>query len=233
MARVMVISDTQVPFHHKDTIKFLQEVWDAYECDTAVHIGDEVDFHALSDYDKDPDGWSAGNELKKAIKELQPFYELWPKMKVCISNHTLRPFRKAYRHGIPKAFLKDFKEFLEAPEGWEWKDRWDIDGVRYQHGHGYSGKYGHMNAAHNNGKPTVIGHIHFHGGGPSYFSSSEQLLWGMNVGCLIDKKAYAFAYSKPFRFRPILGCGVVENGQGLFQPMWLKKNGRWNGKLEP
>ena len=69
---VLVISDLQVPFQHKDAYDFLEEVANAYNITEVVCIGDEIDFHALSDYDPDPDGFSAGHELHRAIDNLAP-----------------------------------------------------------------------------------------------------------------------------------------------------------------
>jgi len=75
---VLVISDTQGPFEHKDTLRFLKAVQRKYKCDTVVHVGDEADMHALSDYDHDPDGMSAGDEHRALLKSMAPFYKAFP-----------------------------------------------------------------------------------------------------------------------------------------------------------
>lgn len=230
MSNVLVISDTQIPFQHPDYLEFLNAVRRKYKCTEIVHIGDEVDFHALSDWDHDPDGYSAGHELSAALKELKRLYKAFPKVKACISNHTARPFRRAKRYGIPRAFLRDYAEFLEAPRGWKWAGSWEIDGVRYEHGEGFSGKDGAIKAAHKNMQSTVIGHIHSFAG-IQFSANPKHLFYGFNVGCLIDDKAYAFAYNKTQVNRPIVGCGVVTKGLPSFIPMQLKRGGRWSGKL--
>ena len=46
-----------------------------YKPDKVIHIGDEVDKHAMSFHDSDPDLPSAGDELRMSlplIKELEP-----------------------------------------------------------------------------------------------------------------------------------------------------------------
>ena len=230
---VLVISDLQCPFEHRDALKFLKEVKDVYEPDQVVCIGDEIDFHALSDYDADPDGLSAGDELQRAIDHLAPVYELFPVVKSCISNHTLRPFRRAYKCGIPRALMRDYGEFLQAPRGWRWKDHWVIDRVRYEHGHELGGGYGKTataNAALKNGRSTVFGHFHANAG-IHYTATPEALLFGFNVGCLIDFKRYAFAYAQASKSRPILGCGIVDEAIPTFLPMLLNAKGRWVGRL--
>lgn len=223
---VLVISDTQEPFSHKHAIPFLKWVVQKYKPTQVVHVGDEMDASALSDYDHDPDGYSAGHELTKAIENLKVYYKLFPKVKVCTSNHTARPFRRAHKYGIPRAYLKDYREFLEAPKGWSWADRWEIDGVVYEHGEGFSGALGAKKAALANMQPTVIGHLHSHAG-ILYSANSKHLIWGMNVGCLIDVKAYAFNYGKKLPEKPILGVGLVTKGIPTYIPMLLDGKGNW------
>jgi len=230
VSRVLVISDTQIPFQHKDYLIFLKAVAKKYSTDTTVHIGDEVDFHALGDWDHDPDGYSAGDELKAAIKELKKLFKAFPKAKVCVSNHTSRPLRKGFKAGIPAAFFKHISEVLEAPKGWTWHDSFQIDNVIYQHGMGYSGPLGAKKASLDNSRSTVIGHLHSHAG-IQYSASPEFLIFGMNVGSLIDNKSYAFAYGRNFSAKPIISCGVVLEGIPLLVPMKLNKRGRWVGKL--
>lgn len=229
--KVLVIGDTQSPFHHKDYLNFLRAVQKKYATNLTVHVGDEADMHALGQWDHDPDGYSAGHELVKCIQSLRPYYKAFPKMLVCESNHTSRPFRKAFKEGLPRAYLKEYREFLQAPPGWYWKDKWEVDGVVYKHGLGYSGRNGAINAALDEMKPTVIGHLPGDAG-VLYWANEDRLLFGMNVGCGIDRKSYAFAYGKDFRKKPIISCGVVINGtQPIVIPMLLNKRGRWVGKL--
>lgn len=230
MARVLCIADTQNPFEHEDYLPFLKAVYKKYSLDVVVHVGDEIDHHALGDWDKDPDGMSAGDELRAAIESLKPFYKAFPEVKVCTSNHTARIFKRAFKAGIPKAYLKPYSAFLDAPQGWQWADRWEVDGVVYEHGLGYSGPMGAMKAALDNMKPTVIGHLHSDAG-IHYWANQDRLVWGMNVGSGIDRKQYAFDYGKVFKKKPILSCGVVIDGSPVLVAMRLNKRGRWVGKL--
>jgi len=230
---VLVVSDLQIPFHHRDAFEFLKEVKRDYRPTSIVNIGDEVDMHALSDYDTDPDGWSAGHELERALEALPTLYRIFPVSRVCISNHTSRPFRRAYKYGIPRKFIRDYKEFLEAPEGWEWRDYWVVDGVRYEHGDALGGGLGSTAASRaplKNQRSTVFGHFHS-SAGIAYSASPESLVFGMNVGCLIDFKSYAFKYAHAQKSRPVLGCGIVDEGIPTFIPMLLDGRGRWVGKI--
>ena len=225
--RVLVISDTQAPFEHADYLDFIKFVAKKYDCNEWVHIGDEVDFHAMSDWDHDPDGYSVGHELEAAVRSLKRLYAAFPKMKVCTSNHTSRPFRRAFSHGIPRAFIRDYKEFLNAPPGWDWADKWEIDSVTYFHGEKLSGKDAPYKAASKKMKSVVFGHVHAHAGIQYISTESGSFIFGMNVGCLIDDQAYAFKYNKSDLIRPVLTCGVVIDGVPHLEPMRLNKAGHW------
>lgn len=226
----LIIPDLHYPFAHRDHLEFLTAVKERYNPTTIVNIGDECDMHAMSDYTHNPDGYSAGHELREARKDLRKLYTLFPEVNSCISNHTARPFRRAEKFGIPKEFLRSYAEFLEAPIGWQWRDSYLIDNIVYEHGEGQIGKLGHLSAAEHNMRSTVIGHIHSHAG-IAYLANPRYLIFGFNVGCLLDKDAYAFAYGKRMKSKPVLGCGVVDRGIPTFIPMQLKRGGRWVGSL--
>lgn len=250
MKDVFIISDTQAPFHHPDTLKFLDALanWYAFDPDEPshefVHIGDEVENHAIqisAGRILDPDLHSAGDEFKLAMKTLMyPLYDRFPRMKVLISNHTHRPWLKAVASGIPRRYMKGVREVMEAPDGWDWAHQWTIEAtggptkrereVLFEHGMGFSGKNGALTAAQTRGKNIVIGHLHAWAG-IQYYATQDQLLFGMNVGSLVNKKALAFRYGKYYRSKPILSAGVIVNGQPRIHIMQLKKNGRWDGKI--
>lgn len=224
------IPDLHCPFEHPDAFKFLRAVKKLYKPNTCVILGDEIDAHALGDYDHDPDGLSAGDELIAAIKHLQPLYELFPNALVCESNHTSRPYRQAYKHGIPRAMMRDYSELLKAPKGWCWMAMHEVDGVLFEHGESFTGQLAAIKSAQANMQSTVIGHIHAFAG--IQFSANEKsTIFGFNVGCLIDRKAYAFAYGRKIKAKPVLGCGIIADGVPLFVPMTLDRKGRWTRKL--
>jgi hypothetical protein len=232
---VLVIPDLQSPFEHPDALEFCVEVKKRFRPTRIVCVGDEADKHGLSDYDKDPDGLSPGHELEKCIEHLQGWYKAFPKVSVCTSNHTDRIFRKAYRYGIPVAYLKTYREFLGAPKGWQWRDDWFIDGVRYEHGHALSSSGSGRSASFHlpllNRQSTVFGHFHSYAGIQYVFTENGLMMFGFNVGCLIDKEQYAFQYGKKYKQKPVLGCGILIRGVPMFIPLMLDRYGRWIGDL--
>lgn len=228
---VLAVGDLHCPFEHPDAFEFLKAVKKKEQPTVIVNLGDEIDAHAFApNYDSDPDGFSPGEELKEAIKHLEPHYRLFPDTRVCTSNHTARPYRKAFKFGLPAALFKSYRDFLQAPKGWAWADKHIVDGVIYEHGEGQSGAQGAIRAALGNMQSTTIGHIHAFAG-VQYSANPRHLVFGFNVGCLIDKGKYCFNYGKHIKTKPIIGVGLVERGIPRFLPMQLSKHGRWTGKL--
>ena len=229
-AKIVVISDMQIPFEHRDALDFMTAVRDHVEPDIMVCIGDEVDQMALSRFDPDPEADGAGPELKKALKSLRKWYEVFPEMLVCESNHTARVYKAAFLAGIPEAYLRTVPEWLQAPEGWVWADSFIIDDIKFEHGDAQGGMYAARNLAVRNRRSTVIGHHHSHGA-VFYIANDDSTIFAMNVGCLIDMDGIAFRYGKNSTFKPTLGCGVIINGVPFFVPMMLTKKGRWTKEL--
>ena len=225
---VLAIPDLHCPFHHPDSIPFLKAVVAKINPDEVVFLGDEVDFHSFSKYPKDPDGLSPGAELKAAIDALINFYLLFPKARVCVSNHTIRPHKLMKVNGLPSALFPAYSTMLNAPDGWIWHEHIVIDGVRYMHGdQGKGGKYGWTSNSEVYHQPVVVGHWHSKAG---VFYDSH--MFNVNAGCLIDPKAYVFDYARHSHKKPNLGCAVIYGGKSAqFLPMLTDDSGRWVGKL--
>lgn len=226
----LIIGDLHCPYLHPDAVKFLKAVKKKYKPHETIFMGDEVDGHAISYHESNPDLPSAGDELKAAIKQLQPLYKLFPKAVVLDSNHGSLVFRKAMTAGLPEAVIKSCREILQAPKGWTWKYDHTIQtalGKVYFH-HGKSGT--HEKLSKNMALSSVQGHFHnkFY---ISYWSSPNGLYFDANAGCLVDRKSRAFAYGNNNLQKPIVGCLVIVNGIPNLIPMHLNNSGRWTKKL--
>jgi hypothetical protein len=227
---VLAVPDLHIPFQHKDAFKFLAAVKKRYKPTEVVNLGDIEDWHSISMHDHDPDGLSPGDELKELRRAIKPLISLFPSMKICTSNHGSLPLRRAFKFGLPSELIKSYREIIEAPKTWEIADTWEVDGIIYEHGESFAGQQGAIKSANANMQSTVIGHIHAFAG-IQYSANSRHLIFGFNVGCLIDRSKYAFAYGKKIKAKPILGCGIIKNGVPTFIPMKLLANGSWNGRI--
>ncbi len=227
---ILVISDMHHPYAHPDTVPFLAAVKKKYQPTEVVCIGDEVDFHALSFHDSDPDLDSAGVELDKAIQALKPIYKMFPKVTVIESNHGSMVLRKSLHGGIPKKAIKSYNDILDAPKGWKWV--FDIR-INTPMGpvyfcHGKSGAAGRLSSQY--GCSACQGHYH-EKSQINYTSTPDRLIFDMHVGCLADDSSLALGYNKINPKRPIVSIGLIIDGIPQIVPMRLKKGGRWIGKL--
>ena len=228
---VLVISDTHAPYHHVDAIEFLNAVRKKYRPDKIVHIGDEVDFHALSFHDSDPDLDSVGTELIRARVFIGALASLFPHVDLVESNHGSLVFRKAKAHGLSVHMIKTYNEILGVGPGWKWHQDLTLDlsdGKSVYFHHGKSGDA--LKTSLNMSMSAVQGH--YHGKfGVQYWGNPRGLYWGMQVGCLIDDRALAFAYNKADLPRPIIGTGMIINGQPKLIALVKKANGRWDRRV--
>ena len=227
---ILIISDTHIPYHHKDLIPFLKEIKKIFKPDRIIHIGDEVDKHAMSFHDSDPDLPSAGDELKQSLPIIKELENLFPKMDLLDSNHGSLVYRRAYKHGIPKAYLRAYNEFLKVSHNWKWHDDLTIktpNGPVY-FCHGKTANI--LKLGQQYGMNVVQGHYHTKFN-IKYYGNSLGLYYGLQVGCLIDKDSLAFRYNKTQRARPIIGLGMIINGLPKLIPMVLNKHGRWIKKI--
>lgn len=213
----LIISDTQIPFEHKDALSFCRQVQKEYKIpkENIYHVGDEIDGYWASRFPKDPDAIiTARGELKLARERMKEWYAAFPMCQVAISNHGLRWASKAYESFIPQEILRPYRELIEAPSGWTWHDEIIVKTkipFRIIHGMGYSGVNGARNAAIDSGMNTAIGHLHAHAG-INFIHNGKLQIWAMNCGSLIDQGAMAFNYGKNARFKAAITVGVVLDG---------------------
>lgn len=211
---ILVASCTHIPFEHPKYLDFLLDVKKRFKCGVFVHAGDLVDNHAISFFDTDPNGRSAADEMKEADKHLRRWFKAFPEAYLCRGNHDCLVDRKARTMGLPRRAFKAFRDIWDLPEGWDDDFGFTIDKVRYEHGTGRSGRYAHVQAAYDNRMSTVIGHLHSNAG-IEWSANYKDRLFGMAVGCGIDRKKYAFTYGRDFKRKPLLSCAIVTD-QGKY-----------------
>lgn len=230
---ILHIPDQHAPYQHPDALRFLDAVKAKWQFDLILNAGDELDFHAMSFHDSDPNLDSAGRELEQGKKWLHKLAKMFPDMLICDSNHGSMTFRRAKAHGLPVQLIRTYRDVVfpeGGGDGWSWAESWRVKtpmgDVLFKH----QASGGILVDAAHNACNLVVGHNH---GNYSieYTASSAHLYWGVFGGCLIDKDAYAFAYGKHTLRKPVIGCTVIENGRPVLVPMVLNRKGRWNGSL--
>jgi len=222
--KVLVIGDTHAPALHKGYIPFLKKIYKKHGCNRVVHIGDLVDWNAISFHEKDPSMPGAAEEYREAFKQVRQLHKAFPKVDYMMGNHCSLPSRKAKTIGLPEEVLCDFKT-LWGLDGWTIHPRYHdlvIDGVIYRHGD--KGKGG-AHAAHKNAQAEfmslVQGHLHAQAG-VDYHANQEDCVFGMQVGCGVDHSHPAMNYGRVYSAKPIVGCGVVYSRKlAFFEPMFL------------
>lgn len=223
---ILVIGDVHAPVYHKDTVHFLAAVKKKFRPSTVVFTGDEINWESISFHTKNPDLPSPAEELRLAIKSLQPLYKLFPKAKLLESNHGSLVFRKAIAAGLPTSIIRSYQEMIKAPKGWTWHFDLTLQtdlGFIYFH-HGKSSSIEKLSKSM--GMSAIQGHYHskFY---ISYWASPIGLFWDANAGAFADHKHLAMAYAKNSIAKSIMGCIVIQHGVPQLIPMVLNNKGRW------
>lgn len=199
---ILIIGDLHEPFCLDGYLDFCKEIQIKENCGTIVFIGDIIDNHYSSYHETDPDGYSAGEELDRAIDKIQKWYKEFPEAYVIIGNHDRLVYRKAHSSGVSKRWIREFDEVLETPN-WTFLEEIVINGVCYNHGEGATAR----SRMKNEMQSQVQGHYHnqFY---LEYNVSPIARIFAMQVGCGVDRKSFAMAYGKHFK-KPVIGCATV------------------------
>lgn len=209
---ILIIGDLHEPFCLDSYLDHCKKIQKQENCGTVVFIGDVIDNHYSSYHETDPDGYSAGEELDRAIDRIGRWYEAFPKAYVIIGNHDRLVYRKAFTAGVSARWIREYHEVLETP-GWEFLEEITINGVNYNHGEGSTAR----SRMKNEMQAQVQGHYH-NQCYIEYNVSPIARVFGMQVGCGIDRKAYAMAYGKHFK-KPVISCGTVK-GKDPVPALW-------------
>lgn len=216
--RILFIPDDHGPYNHPDEYDFLRDIAKEIKPTDVIHLGDEIDCHYLSNHPKNPECYGPEEEARLGAEHIQELGKLFPRVRVCNSNHVGRLSKAAGRSNIAGRFLKAWHEAINAPKGWQWADSWKLGRIEAFHGDGYLGKSAIESAIIDHGCNVVFGHLHSQGS-IEHHRRAGWNLWGMCAGCLIDPDSPAMAYGKNHRKKLVLGCGVVVDGIPMFRSM--------------
>lgn len=209
---ILFVGDLHSPFILEGYLEFNKHLYVKHNCSRVIFIGDLLDQHAMSFHTTDPDGFSAGHELDYAIDQIKPWYEAFPVTDVMMGNHDFRIQRQAKGAGLPKRVLRPYKEVIEAPEGWTFHNN-DLDiGNNILVTHGSIGDA--ITRAKDSRQSVIQGHLHT----KAYVEwavSNKDKIFGMQVGCGIDRSSYAMAYAADNAKKPVIASGLLIDGGKL------------------
>lgn len=219
----LVIPDLHLPFVGKGFIEFCAKIRDQYKLEHVFCIGDLLDYNAISFWESNPDGFTASTEFHKAVPQLQKMAKLFPRMRITLGNHDMRPMRVARKAGLPSFMIRHPNEIIRAVgegidvSGWDWHISYLVNGnILIEHGE-HAGLKATYDKAVLTSLNVIQGHTHSYGG-LMYINDGYTERYGLNVGCGIDPRAYAFYYAKSHKMKPTLGCGLVKGGVPQFIP---------------
>ena len=202
---VLVIGDLHLPFVKDGYLEFCIWVYKKYNCTEVVFIGDILDNHASSYHETCPDGYSAGDELTLAERQVKLWHAVFPDARVVIGNHDSIPGRKLVSSGVSNRWLKSANEVLGV--NWEFNEEFMVDNVYYTHGMGCT--------ARTRSKNEMVSICQGHWHSLSYIEwnvGPDRKTFAMQVGCGIDRRTFAMVYGKNNK-KPHINCGVIIDGQ--------------------
>lgn len=209
---VLIVGDLHSPFILEGYLEFCKGLYVKHNCSRVIFIGDILDQHAMSFHTPDPDGYSSGHELDLAIEQIKPWYEAFPVTDVMMGNHDFRIQRQAKASKLPKKVLKSYKEVIEAPEGWTFHNN-DLEiGHNILVTHGTIGDA--ITRAKDSRQSVIQGHLHT----KAYVEwsvSNKDKIFGMQVGCGLDRSSYAAAYAADNAKKPVIAAGLLIDGGKL------------------
>jgi hypothetical protein len=231
-SRILVISDMQSPFHHKDSIAFLKEIKRQLKPTRIISIGDLYDFNFFSDYGKNPNLFSGRDELELVQAFSKELYKVFPVMDILDSNHGNRIRRQAFKAGLPTSVLKSEMDIIGGPKTWKLHSELIIklpNGRLVKLVHNFSSNV--LASSKDQAMSIIQGHFHskFE---VVYWSNGVETFFGATIGCLIDDtNRDVFGYNSTQAKRPVLGTLFLNNSIPMLIPMSVDKKNNWVGYI--
>lgn len=211
--KIMFIPDTHVPYHDKKAWDLVLKAGKSFKPDTIVHMGDLMDFYAVSSYSKNPNrALLLKDELIEVRKARADLDKLKASKKIMLgSNHGDR-LERYLRDKAPALFgLVTEADLLELDEnGWDfvpYRQHTKIGKLYLTHDVGGSGKYTTARALETFKHSCVIAHHH----AIQYFVSGDatgEYYVGAQFGWLGDIDQVDYMHKVKVSTSWALGFGV-------------------------
>lgn len=219
MEMKVIVSDLQIPYHHRRAVASVCNMISDRRRDISevFQIGDFYEFEAVSRWVKDTareDGRTLQRELKIAEEVLTDFAKAYPSMKTRIKgNHDdrLDKYLGTAARGLAGLECLEYDRFTEA-ERFGWKTvaqpyRLAPNTVAV-HGLCVRSKSGYTAHSHLDKVGGNVIHGHTHRAGLIFRTLGSDTRWGMEVGCLCDRRLAPYGVAGIFDWQ--LGFGVLE-----------------------
>lgn len=202
------IGDLHEPFTDPRYFDFILNIVNKYKIDKVVFMGDEIDNHAISYHEKDPNGYGIRQEYDLAVLGLEKWFKAFPNSDVLTGNHSSLIKRQVKSAGLLNDWVKPLNDLYKVPT---WKFHTEFETDKFVCGHGDDGKNLKTKILHW-GKSYIQGH--YHSESNLFFTSENH--FGLQVGCGVDKTSYAFKYAGKGAKRFIHSAGTyIEGNPGL------------------
>jgi len=221
--KVLIFGDTHAPYEHKECLHFLHNLNVEHKPDRVIMNGDLTDSYWFSQYMKDIAAESFGSELRGLREFTSMLHDVFPNLIITDSNHDARLWRKAKAAGIPREFLIPYMKMIGAEKykGWKLVDDFrftvDADRSKWQVSHWKTGTS--LGTSQKLGRSIVLSHHHSRQGIGRWSPEPGKTLWGVDTGCLIDAKSYAFNYAKANALAQVYGAVLIEEGVPRILPL--------------
>lgn len=222
----LLIPDAHIPFEHPKALEFLINVKELYQIpdENIICLGDLLDLYHFSRYEKSPDHpITPIQEIELGREKIKEWSKAFPILKMCSSNHAEgRLWKKLVEAQLPSDVVRSIREIFVYPKLWDIQESF-VPNVRHRFLTCHGDKNGLSSITLTN-NPRQFGmsvaFAHFHSLASIMHLSTLTLdMWSFNVGCLVDVGSFAFEYGAGAKFKPSIGCGVVQD-EGRC-PLWI------------
>lgn len=210
MKLTILISDLQLPLHHRKAVAALCNMLADRRRDIGevFQVGDFYDFEAISHWVKGTlkeDGRQFQRELDQAAVVLAELQKAYPDTKTRIrGNHDdrLDSYLEGTAKGLATLRALDFDALTGATAtGWKTVEQpYKLAPNTFSvHGLSVRSKSGYTPHAHLDKMSGNVVHGHTHRAGLVYRTTSDDTRWGMEIGCLMDRRKAQY-----------LDCGIAD-----------------------
>lgn len=213
LEKILIVPDSHHPFHDKKAWALMLKAGRALKPDHVIHLGDLVDFYALSFHDKDPKrALGLDEELEAGKQALRELKALGAKNNVLLgSNHHDRLVRYMRQKAPELHNLLNERELLDLDKiGFKhvpYRTSYQLGHMRYTHDIGIAGVAAARKSVEAAGKNMVIGHTHRMEYAVVGTTTGKRRV-GMSVGWLGDKDEIDYMHKDKVAKDWTLGFGI-------------------------